>query len=160
MNLPADEQANPKTVKRPAGCLSGGVQEEPGPFESWCLRCSRRGVFMASNALCDDCEEEGRQAEADAEFERKRAYWRPLYEGEKLAGLVRDKDFAGVLALLTPCYVLSAAFADDPSALLARDNAERVRENVAAGRALQEKLLLKAALPVCHVGVVAHFTTQ
>lgn len=70
MNLPADEQANPKTVKRPAGCLSGGDQEEPGPF--------------------DDA-----PRYTDEEWETELAYWRPLYEGEKLAGLVRDKDFPG-----------------------------------------------------------------
>lgn len=33
MNIPADEQQPPSKVKRPIGCLSGGTQEEPGPFD-------------------------------------------------------------------------------------------------------------------------------
>ena len=44
--------------------------------------CRDEDIADKENGICQECH--------DAECDRQEKYWKPLYEGEKRAGLVKD----------------------------------------------------------------------
>lgn len=56
-------------------------------FDCFCEKCRQLKYFDEltdkENGWCEDCH--------DAWLDSEVAYWRPLYDGEKIAGLIPDK---------------------------------------------------------------------
>lgn len=58
-------------------------------FDCFCQSCGKpkreEEISDKENGICETCRDKWVAAEM--------AFWKPLYEGEKLAGLIPDKEF-------------------------------------------------------------------